>query len=338
MAENSFQTNSFGRDSQSAAGHQGIMNDFNKGQKTKYLNETIWKHRCESIIPQISDQSWFGKLDNINCQNEMLYKLQPTGIVISSMDSYNQELKSHAPTQTTQKMKFGEWIYSQTKFSKMELNEKCDKESYMRDIEEEFRRRLDDYIEKLALARMACVSPCWNKDVCEILGTGSQSNPRLLTVENSHTLPIQLDELEKSTCQNRGYFLTFPRCEKSVLTQNKVIADLQKYNTDQSQMSMFTGNIPKMGDTSIILSKNVPYTECADGSRVYALTHAPVGSFGYASILSDSETVNSSSMETHWGVIHRIIVRFGMLIPIPWDYTTIYVKIKREQIEYDTCD
>lgn len=338
MSESNFKTNSFGRDSQSAAGHQTIMNEFNKGQKTKHLNETIWKHRCESIIPQIADQSWFGKLDNINCQNEMLYKLQPTGTIVSAMDSYNQELKSHTPTQTTQKMKFGEWIYSQTKFSKMELNEKCDKESYMRDIEEEFRRKFDDYIEKLALMRMSCVSPCWNKDTCRILNTGSPTHPRLMTVNNSHMLPIELDQLEKSTCENRGHFLTFPKCEKAVLTQNKVIADMQKYNTQQSAMSMFTGMMPKIGDTNIIFSKSVPFTTCADGSRVYRLTHAPIGSFGYASILSDSETVNSSSMESHWGVIHRIIVRFGMLIPVPWDYTTIYVKIERQQADFDTCD
>lgn len=331
-------TNSFGSMPQSAAGHQTILNQFNKGQKTKYLNDTIWKHRCESIIPQIADMSWFNKLDDINCQNELMYKLQPTGIRISSMSAYNQTLKSHTPQQTTQKMQFGEWLYSQMKFSKMELDEKCDTEEFMMDVEEAFRRELDDYIERLALYRMACISPCWNKDVCDGIQTGSPSAPLLLNSKNSHLLPLMADTANKAICDSRGYFLTFPKCEMMVLTQNDEVKRLYEgcCTTDVPSLSNSTPSFG--GDTKILYSDKVPYSTCADGSRVYRLTHAPFGSFGYASILSDSETVDSDSMESHWGKIHRMIVRFGMLIPVPWDYTTFYVKFEKDSLQLATCD
>lgn len=331
-------TNSFGSLPQSAAGHQAILNDFNKGQKTKYLDDTIWKHRCESMIPQIADMSWFDKLDDINCQNELMYKLQPTGIKISGMSSYNQQLKSHTPAQSTQKMQFGEWLYSQMKFSKMELAEKCDEDSFMMDIEEAFRRELDDYIERLALLRMACISPCWNKDVCDGIQTGSPTAPLLINASNSHLLPLMADTANKNICDDRGTFLTYPKCEMMTLTQNTEVKDLYRgcCTTDVPSLKNET---PSFGaNTKVIYSDKVPFTTCADGSRVYMLTHAPFGSFGYASILSDSEIVGSSSMEEHWGRIHRMIVRFGMLIPAPWDYTTFYVKFERENLELTTCD
>ena len=93
------------------------------------------------------------------------------------------------------------------------------------------------------------------------------------------------------------------------------------------------------GNTSIIFSDHVPYHECADGSKVYKLTHAPFGSFGYASILAESEVVDSGSMEKHWGKIMRMIARFGMMVPVPWDYTTYYVKFDRNgtEIPLATC-
>lgn len=331
-------TNSFGAYPQSAAGHQSILNDINRGQKTKYLNETIWKHRCESVISQISDMSWFGKLDDINCQNELMYKLQPTGIRISSMSSYNQTLKSHTPSQVTQKMQFGEWLYSQMKFSKMEINEKCDHDQFMMDVEEAFRRELDDYIERLAFLRMACISPCWNRDVCDNIQTGSPTAPLLINSKNSHLLPLTADSSNKAQCDNRGHFLTYPKCEMMTLTQNQAVIDLYHgcCTTDVASMNNETPSFG--GSTKILYSDKLPYTTCADGSRVYRLTHAPFGSFGYASILSDSETVDSNSMEEHWGKIVRMIVRFGMIVPVPWDYTTYYVKFEKEQLQLATCD
>ncbi|HID36036.1 MAG TPA: hypothetical protein EYP39_01455, partial [Ghiorsea sp.] len=238
-------TNSFVKLPQNAAGHQGIMTEFNKGTSTKYLDETIWRHRCESVIPQISDQSWFNKLDDINCQNELLYKLQPTGIVINSMDSYNQELKSATPRQTTQKMQFGEWVYSQNKFSKMELASMCDRNSYMSDLEEEFRRQYDDYIERLAFSRMVCVSPCWNKDACEQVKTGSPTAPLDIHVGNSHLLPLSLDELNKSMCDEQGYFLTWPKCETSVLSQNKEVIANERNCCDSENTHQMMNKIPK---------------------------------------------------------------------------------------------
>lgn len=332
------QLNSFYTPSVGAAGHQMILNEFNEGQRTKYLNETIWKHRCESIIPMISDQSWFSKLDNLNCQDELLYKLEPTGIEIKAMNAYNQELKSHTPTQSVQKMRFGEWLYTQMKFSKMELNEKCDEAQFMMDVEEAFRRELDDYIEKLALLRMTCVNACWSPS-CNLAQTGTSSAPLLINKDNSHLLPLLADEQKKTICDDRGFFLTWPRCEQMVLSQNSVVREMQA-GCCTTDVSAITGATPSFGSkTKIIFSDHVPYLQCANGDRVYKLTHAPFGSFGYASILRESEVVDSSSMEKHWGKIVRMIMRFGMLIPVPWDYTTYYVKFSRAgtEIEIATC-
>lgn len=327
------------RPSVMASGHQGILNEFNEGQRTQYLNETIWKHRCESIIPQIADRSWFSKVDNLNCRDELIYKLQPTGIEINSMTAYNQELKSHMPTQSVQKMRFGEWLYSQMKYSKMELNEKCDEAQFMADVEEAFRRELDDYIERLALLRMSCVNPCWSPK-CNLSQTGTASAPLDINIDNSHMLPLLADEQKKTICDSRGFFLTWPRCESMVLSQNTTVREMQS-GCCTLDVSAITGATPRFGsNTTVIFSDHVPYIQCANGDRVYKLTHAPFGSFGYASILAESEVVDSSSMEKHWGKIMRMIMRFGMLIPVPWDYTTYYVKISRRGTELPlaTCE
>ena len=322
-----------------AAGHQGILNEFNEAQRTEYLDETIWRHKCESIIPQISDRSWFSKVENLSCTDSIMYKLQPTGVQINSMTAYNQELKSHTPKQTAQTMQFGEWLYSQMKFSKMELEEKCDEEQFMTDIHEAFRREMDDYVEKLALFRMSCISPCWTGG-CDISQTGSESAPLHITVDNSHQLPLMAAEQKKTQCDDRGYFMMWPRCEQQVITQNTEVKEVYKgcCTTDIPSLS---GKMPDQfgGNTTVIFSDHVPFHKCADGSKVYKLTHAPFGSFGYASILAESETVDSSSMERHWGKIHRMIMRFGMLVPVPWDYTTYYVKFDRTgtQIPLATC-
>ena len=324
--------------SASAAGHQAIMNEFNEGQRTKYLDRTIWKHRCESMIGRVSDRTWFDQVDDLNCQDELVYKLQPTGIKISAMRSYNQELKSHAPTQTTKRMNFGEWTYSQWKFSKMEMNEKCDVDSYMDDLEEAYRREMNDYMDKIALLRMSCVSSCWSGECANVgIPKSSPTNPIRIDKTNSHQLFTRSDQMKKGICDDRGFFMTWPRCEMDVLSENETLA--KKFegccNGDSPDL---TGRMPTFGTrTTLEPSDHVPFTECADGSRVYAVTHAPYGSFGYAAIMAESETVDSNSIEDHWSRIHRMISRFGMVIPVPWDYTTHYIRIKRDVMPLETC-
>lgn len=312
----------------SSAGYQRIMNEFNEGQQTDYLDRTIWRHRCSSIIPMISDSSWFDQVDDLNCNNELIYKIEPTGIKISPMNSYNQTLKSHTPSQNTQRMNFGEWLYTQWKFSKMEINEKCDSDSFFDDIEKAYRLELDKYIEQTALLRISMINPCFNDKCVSGHVTGSKQNPIDLNVTNSHKLPLRADQLNKNICDDRGHVMIFPRCEQSVLSENEEVKDLYRgcCTTDVPSLSNST---PSFGtNTKIIYSDYVPYTKCANGDKIYKIPHFPIGSFGYASILAASEVVDSKSIENHWGEIHRMVVRFGMVIPTPWDITNYYVRIK----------
>ena len=326
---------SFG--SASAAGHQAIINEFNTGQRTKYLKRTIWKHRCDSPIARLSDQSWFDQVDD-GCQDELVYKLQPLGIKISAMSSYNQQLKSHTPTQTTQRMNFGEWAYSQWKFSKMELSEKCDTDDYMADLEEAYRREYDNYIERIAFLRMSCVSTCWSGECANVgIPKSSFTNPIKIDRTNSHQLFTRSDQMNKSECDDRGYFMTWPACEMDVLRENEEVREQFKgcCTTDTPNLG---GKMPTFGsNTTIESSKFVPFVTCADGSRVYAVTHAPYGSFGYAAIMAESEVVDSGSIEDHWSRIHRMITRFGMIIPVPQDYTTHYIRIERDIMPLAPC-
>jgi hypothetical protein len=254
----------------------------------------------------------------------VLYKFEPQGIEITAMTSYNQKLKSTTPTQSTVKLQFGEWLYTQFKWSEMELREKCDFNDYLADVQKKFKIQLDQYIERQMLMRMACVNPCWNNK-CRGINGFSRDNIYQVNIQNSHLIPLKLDAIAKSQCDDRGFFLTWPRCHSMILSSNEEVKSVYQGGCT-TDIPSITGKTPNFGsNTKVVFSDHVPFRVLADGRIAYAITHAPFGSFGYASMLAVSEVVSSDAIVDHWARVQRMIMRYGMVIPQQWDYTTIWV-------------